>query len=191
MAAALRVYGVLGSLTVRASSQQLVAAAKANAIGRVWRAANAAIKFQAITKNHSNDESGPESASIECNAAKPASGPFFGYFLWASKESDPTAVAGGKADPQGSGTCVVAATRSYALAANCRVSAHVSGRKRFTTVAASQSRSARVGDLRRCRQKIAPPLPSRSPFSRNAKRTRTVVIASQIKQRGWLVGLPA
>ncbi|WP_144897704.1 hypothetical protein [Luteimonas cucumeris] len=59
MAAVFRVYGVLGSLTVRASSQQLVAAAKANAIGRVWRAANAAIKFQAITRITATTKAAP------------------------------------------------------------------------------------------------------------------------------------
>ncbi|TWI02815.1 hypothetical protein IP90_01913 [Luteimonas cucumeris] len=46
-------------------------------------------------KNSGNDESGIDQRPSSATAAKPASGPFFGYFLWAIKESDPGALAHG------------------------------------------------------------------------------------------------
>ncbi|WP_144897874.1 hypothetical protein [Luteimonas cucumeris] len=85
----------------KAKSQKPKAAAKAKAIGRLRRTTKRINQISGENKNPGNDESSLDQHPSSATPAKPASGPFFGYFLWANKESDPHAVAGGKADPQG------------------------------------------------------------------------------------------
>jgi hypothetical protein len=60
------------------SRQQLTAAAKASAIGRVRRATKRSNQISGENKNSDNDESGIEPAPVECDASQAG----FWPFLW-------------------------------------------------------------------------------------------------------------
>ena len=76
MAAALRVYGVARIAGSSCQGQQLTAAAKA--IGRRPRTTKRCNQISGENKKVGNDESGPESAPLECDACHRG----FGPFLW-------------------------------------------------------------------------------------------------------------